>query len=738
MKKYLASIVLLGTAAAAWSQSKFDLPVAMRMSEIEMQAVALSRAGNDAADTKLSVIITFKTAADAEAFAAETDGVLSRRANMVIAVLPTAELRQLAERADILQISAGEISTPKMEVARANAGVDAVHAGTGLDRAFDGTGVIAGVFDTGIDPNHANFKSGDECRVKKLWTITGNTSATQIYDTPEKIAKFETDDKSETHGTHVLGIMAGSFKSATRTATLDSRGNNSISNRKAVPYYGVAPGAEIAACGGTFETSNTSLAASLIADYAKERNMPAVLNLSLGHNTGPHDGTTALNKYLAEVGKDIIICMSAGNEGATRISYSKNLTESDKQIKTCLASGTSANGIIDVWSSDAEPVTLTITGYNTSSGATPYNFSISENTNGNVRFYGGRNQADSYSNVRYDDALNNVFGPNALIQFSSGVNAANNRYEVYASVNLGAGAASKNVVPAITIEGKAGKTINLYSNAINFCSNNLPGYVDGNADGTISDLACGDNVLVVGSYTNREAFATLAGKRETGAKAGAISSFSSYGKTLDGRSLPHIAGPGEGMISSYSYYYIQEVLKANPNLKADNVSTVNHTHNNRASYWYEMSGTSMSSPFVAGVMALWLQANPELTIDQVKEILSRTAIRDAQTKAAPHRFGYGKIDALAGIKEAIKISGVSDITVDNKLLVSEVAHGCFDIFAPGARNIEAAIYGINGAKVAAVSANGENATISADGVAAGVYILRVNADGKTTTRKLAI
>lgn len=72
-----------------------------------------------------------------------------------------------------------------------------------------------------------------------------------------------------------------------------------------------------------------------------------------------------------------------------------------------------------------------------------------------------------------------------------------------------------------------------------------------------------------------------------------------------------------------------------------------------------MQGTSMATPTAAGIVAQWLQAANEagktLTVNQVKDIMRRTANNDYYTIAGPNasHFGQGKIDARAGIQYII-------------------------------------------------------------------------------------
>ena len=65
-----------------------------------------------------------------------------------------------------------------------------------------------------------------------------------------------------------------------------------------------------------------------------------------------------------------------------------------------------------------------------------------------------------------------------------------------------------------------------------------------------------------------------------------------------------------------------------------------------------MSGTSMATPTTTGIVALWLQANNELTVNDVKQVMQATAAKDAFTSGTngAHFGANGKIDALAGLQ----------------------------------------------------------------------------------------
>ncbi|MEZ4684648.1 MAG: S8 family serine peptidase [Bacteroidia bacterium] len=69
------------------------------------------------------------------------------------------------------------------------------------------------------------------------------------------------------------------------------------------------------------------------------------------------------------------------------------------------------------------------------------------------------------------------------------------------------------------------------------------------------------------------------------------------------------------------------------------------------------AGTSCSCPVVAGVCALVLSANPELSSVEVKEILEKTADKIGEGYGADGQsdlMGHGRVNALRAVQEAIK------------------------------------------------------------------------------------
>lgn len=739
MKKVIIAACALAAMTGAQAQSKFNSPAAQL---IATAVTAQSRAAGDirpvdgaiSADESVAVIVSYtddSVLAEIENLGGE---VRHNVDGMAIASLTPVQMQALAELDAVTDISLGYKAHMMLMQGRADSHVDEVHAGTGLPQAYDGTGVICGLMDTGIDVNHLNFKDADgNSRVKRLWVITGNNGALATYDRDDRIAAFTTDDNTETHGTHVLGLMAGSYKGIGDITFINARGKLQKKETEN-PYYGVAPGADLVPCCGTLEGDNILTAAGKIRDYAREVGKPGVLNLSLGHNYGPHDGTTAHNDYLDKVGEELIVCVAAGNEGNTPMSIRKKFTASDRDLKSVTLSPrytALATGALDIWSHDNKPLSFTFMAIDKNTGEVKYSYNIPADKTGNVTLTGTGYSAPGY--IR-DLKMNQYFGERSALIIDKGVNSRNNRYNIYVTVQLPG--ADGSIVPAFAVTGQDGTTVDAYvSTTMQLTSNNLAGYTQGNDEQSINDMACGHNTLAVGAHVNLEAFPSFSGllNYSDPDPKDHIAEFSSYGSLIDGRQLPEVTGPGELIISSVSHYYYAAKIE-NPDYLSARVD-----EGKRFSYWGQMSGTSMATPFVAGVVALWLQADPTLTIADVREVIAATAIKDEHVAAAPHRFGAGKIDALAGIKYILtQMGGVSDVVADSKIMISSSDSRNFDIFSAGASSIKAQLYSLSGAMVASTVSGGDSATISAENLNPGVYVLRTTADSDTDTRKVVV
>jgi hypothetical protein len=161
-------------------------------------------------------------------------------------------------------------------------------------------------------------------------------------------------------------------------------------------------------------------------------------------------------------------------------------------------------------------------------------------------------------------------------------------------------------------------------------------------------------------------------------------------------------------------------------------SSVNVDFEGRTYKFVGLSGTSMSSPFVAGVVALILQANPHLTPVQVKEIITQTAYSDSYTRfSGTERFGYGKVHAYNAVLKSLETTVIDNFETD-KTRITVFPNPSVDIVyisLQATSPIMIELYDMSGKQLQKqIIYSGVN-TIDMKSFAAGCYIIKFS-DGK--------
>lgn len=716
----LGAAVLLGAGSMS-AQSKFDargkqLLDLYKSGELTIRdsqsflAVPSGRGGEDLVDVMVET--TDEAVLDSLDACGYTVEYISPSFSHV--TMPAAGIETLAESPSVLTLSFGHSAEPAMDKARGASNVNTCHTGLRLPQKYRGEGVIVGMFDTGFDPSHINWLSqdGKTVRLKFFARFQGSSTTPTIYQGAD-IRKAPTDGADQTHGTHVAGIMGGAYNGAGRYP--------GGSNASTVNLYGVAPDADMAIAAG--ELYNNSILAGIrrLINYANSQQKPLVVNLSLGGSSGPHDGTDAFSRQLDELGREAIICVAAGNEGDARIHAGKTFTASDKELKVLLDRNKMNAGSIDVWGSTNAEIKVSVVLVRSNTGEIVAKIS-SEN---GKTVTCGSGEGNDHSIFR------NAFDGNIVL---TGLVSSNNRYNV--SVSANGDVTPKNgttEVLGLMFEGPEGVRVDAYGNDrrdIRFAAAVPTGFERGDNNGSISSMACGFNIIAVGSYGTRSQWNDLSGgSHGTGSGEGTLSSFSSWGELVDGRKLPHVCAPGGGINSSVSGPYIA-------NHMSEEAITATATEGGTTHYWANMNGTSMATPYVTGAVALWLQADPTLKVDKVRRIMIDTAKKDTYV-TDDIAWGAGKLQAVEGLRAVISEAGaVNDVSVAGDDIMIDTNGLSVKVFAAAAAGISAQLYTMSG--VLAASANADGETLDIEAPAPGLYVLSVKSGATVKSVKIAL
>lgn len=547
---------------------------------------------------------------------------------MVTAMIPVSRFAELAASGVCSMIDMGEKQHPMMDKARQYLGVDQIHAGINLPQGYDGTGVVVGVIDIGFEYCHPAFydATGNTLRVKRVWNQKDTTGTApdgfnygSEYTTESQMMAAETDDASMSHGSHVTNIAAGCGAPT---------GDGAV-------FKGIAPCADIVLVPAVLRAANIMDAISYIHSYAQSVGKPCVINISLGDMCGPHDGTSLMDRFVtslvAQHPDSLVIVTSAGNSGNSPDHIEKTFSPEDtllitrpgiEHLRTFAAE-------LELWGDKNYSVALALVNYNTEAQEDFTGFL----TTG----------ADTAIVVNLVASNNETLACHFKLSQRDSIN---HRY----CINIQYDTVPHNCIMILTVRCDSVATVHAWSNLVSFISTPIvPGTVEGDSHYTMSGFgANSDAVISVGAYNTRLSYTTYTGYYQTTSsdyEMVNVAPFSSLGPTYDGRVKPDIVAPGHIIVSACNRF---DATVGGMTIIYDTI-----VWNGQVENYTVKQGTSMSSPMVAGIVALWMQHNPSLGTDSARAILHRTAYNDRYTgdcvTTPNNTWGYGKVNAYGGL-----------------------------------------------------------------------------------------
>ena len=514
--------------------------------------------------------------------------------------------------------------------------IDSVHSGEyPLISGFTGKDVIIGYIDTGIDLDHPDFQNSDgSTRVLYYWDHTlpvdplltpGKYGYGQLWDSASINNGTCTSTDGNAHGTTVSGAGSGNGLAT---------GTNK----------GAAPDSDIIIVESDLSMANWTLSIADAVDFifsmADTLGKPAVVNASLGDYLGSHDGTDPAAQVIDSLLDDMpgrIMVAAAGNSGAQGKYHVKGTVDADTSFTWFVVNPASAFGVpavyFDFWADTAD--------FNN------VQFAIgADNTSPDFEFR-GRTQFYNIQDVLGVTTLDSIMaGPNKLAPVEFSASVINGVYHIEMLINDPDSSAY-----LYRFETFGSGEYDLWSGAwmglSNIKSTGLPLVGDFPAiahyhhpdtlSTIVSSWTCSPKVITVGNFKNQLDYLDVNDNLFvlSGGPVGQLSPNSSKGPNRLGVTKPDVAATGDGILASCPIWLSNDLLISNPSMLAQGGQ---HVRN---------GGTSMASPVIAGIAALYLEKCPTSTYQDFINDLHTYSYADAWTGTTPnYAYGYGKVDAF--------------------------------------------------------------------------------------------
>ena len=603
---------------------------------------------------------------------------------LLTAMLPVDKIHEVAAIEGVKRIEVSPVMRLATDEARKATNVNDVlnyssqAMAAGLPKGYDGRGVILGIIDRGIDFDHIAFKDKNgKPRFQRAYVYNGGVI--NYYGN----GPLPNDGVTNTdHGSHTSAIAGGS------SVIIDGMDITVTDDHENATYGGMAPGAELFLCGingmGAAQIAN---AFHRMCSYADSVGKPLVVSNSYGDFVYNRDGggtqAEVVAQLFGEEHPNRICVFATGNNAGHSFGepggiYVSGSASEEVPLGTIVCSSPIVYDAGWLYYR-AEYIADAFTRADDATGI-GVNILVLDKVTGEVVNTSTVTSADGDTRLQLDDYFTGYGGDNrAQVRIYFDYMTANSRKQALIYAPYGLMGQDYTLAVEVYPIGGSSDIIDMWScGTFTYFDNHLTTeghhWTLGTDDMSVMANACYPQVISVGSYVTRT--------REDSNEVGDISDFSCYaleGMGPLGTMHPWITAPGEDIISAFNH---------NVNHGDDyDEMVINHP-----TYPYgRMSGTSMCTPAVAGIVALWMQAAAEcgktFTLSEVKEIMKETAIRDSWVTdgANASHFGNGKIDALAGIEYILEnyhnaLNG--DMNHDGRLNIDDVTTLIYHLLTP--------------------------------------------------------
>ncbi len=731
-------LLVVSISMTAWAQ-RADYS---KMSHMVRRAVADVRVWHQSSKTKAKGVQTLTGGTLCAFVRISGDGykvlaskgckALAQFGDIYIADIPLDSLSSLSLNKSVERIEASVCNSLTMDTTAIIVDAAKVYSGEGLPQAYTGSGVVLGSMDVGYDLTHPDFydRQMTATRVRRFWDQLSPDSLSSTlyvgadYRTETDILNYahSFDAAIETHGTYTLGIATGTGYDT--------------------PYQGIAPDADLCLVSNAvnsniscippqlyykYTSATDALGFKYIFDYAQEVGKPCVISFSEGSSDRVDGDQQLYYEVLASMtGKGRILVASAGNCGYYNTYLRKPAGKGSDGV---FLEKSLSNYYLTALS--GKPFTIKLTAYEQSEGEDVQCVSVEIPTSSVV------------SSV--DSLLTGVFEAYGeeityeLQAYPSTLGDAAMAYDIAFSKSNKERIAHTLSVEVVGIDAD----VQLFSNGMVFLTSKLNSNLSGGESS--HNVLCPSTspaVISVGATSYRDCYIDKDGKlvRNNWGLNGERADYSSIGPTVSGLMKPDVVAPGTLIRGAMSSFYTQDRF-------ANAILSYSY-YNDRCYSWFADMGTSMSAPVVAGTIALWLQANPQLTTEQIMQIFSETCRRhDGKLQGEKDaEYGYGEIDAYAGLLKVLSLDGIKELSLANPTALSVVLRKdkTLEFVADNeescADNLRVSVYSLSGNKLLErqLMLSCGKANLSLNGLPSGVYAIQTTSAHKSHTGSVLI